>query len=211
MRYSNSSSLRIAIIENDPIMQLGLKQALSHHPKFEIIAQTEDDYSSIKSALDLKPDLAIADISATQQIKANYPEIRVVILTSHTADREVLLALANGADAYCIKGSHVSQIVDAIAAVQSGAMYLDKKVRHVVNQLKDAPINRSRLNLNDLNDREMDVLKLLVEGCSNGRIAETLFLSESTVKIYLRGIMTKFEAKDRVQVVVTALRSGLVQ
>ncbi len=102
----------------------------------------------------------------------------------------------------------MTQIIDAIAAVRSGAIYLDEKVRHVVNRLKGAPANPSEITLSN---REMEVLKLLVEGQSNGAIAEALFLSESTIKAHLRGIMTKFEVNDRVQVAVVALRSGLVQ
>jgi DNA-binding NarL/FixJ family response regulator len=106
-----------------------------------------------------------------------------------------------------IKGSLVTQIVDAIAAVQSGAMYLDEKVRHLVHQLKSTPAHPSEFTLSD---RELEVLKLLVEGHSNGAIAEALFLSESTIKAHLRSIVTKFEVNDRVQVAVVALRSGLI-
>jgi two-component system, NarL family, response regulator LiaR len=216
MPHSNSQSLRIAIIEDDPLMQLGLKHALNRHPQFEIVAQEEDGYTGVQLVLELKPDLVIMDIGlpglngilATQKIKAVCPEIRIVVLTSHETERETILALANGADAYCIKGSQVTQIIDAIAAVQSGAIYLDEKIRHVVNQLKGLPANQSEFVLSD---REMEVLKLLVEGLSNGAIAEALFLSESTIKAHLRGIMTKFEVNDRVQVAVVALRSGLVQ
>jgi two-component system, NarL family, response regulator LiaR len=216
MTDSQSKPLRIAIIEDDPLMQLGLKHALGRHPQFEIIAHAEDGYAGVQMVLDLKPDLVIMDIGlpglngilATQKIKLACPEIRILVLTSHETERETILALANGADAYCIKGSQVTQIIDAIAAVQSGAIYLDEKVRHIVNRLKGAPPNPSEIALSD---REMEVLKLLVEGQSNGAIAEALFLSESTIKAHLRGIMTKFEVNDRVQVAVVALRSGLVQ
>ncbi len=216
MPHPNPQVLRIAIIEDDPLMQLGLKHALNRQPGFEIVAQEEDGYAGVQVVLDLKPNLVIMDIGlpglngllATQKIKSACPEIRIVVLTSHETERETILALANGADAYCIKGSQVTQIIDAIAAVQSGAVYLDEKVRHVVNQLKGVPANQSEFVLSD---REMEVLKLVVEGHSNGAIAEALFLSESTIKAHLRGIMTKFEVNDRVQVAVVALRSGLIQ
>jgi two-component system, NarL family, response regulator LiaR len=216
MSHPSPQPLRIAIIEDDPLMQLGLKHALNRFPEFEIVAQEEDGYAGVQLVLDLKPDLVIMDIGlpglngilATQKIKAARPQIRIVVLTSHETERETILALANGADAYCIKGSQVTQIIDAIAAVQSGAIYLDEKVRHVVNRLKEVPTHQSEFTLSD---REMEVLKLLVEGHSNGAIAEALFLSESTIKAHLRGIMTKFEVNDRVQVAVVALRSGLVQ
>jgi two-component system, NarL family, response regulator LiaR len=207
--------LRIVIVEDDPLMQLGLQHALSRDPHFTIVGQEEDGAMGVQRALALKPDVVIMDIGlprlngivATQQIKAACPAIRIVILTSHATERETILALASGADAYCIKGSQVTQIIDAITAVQSGAMYLDEKVRHVVHQIQGQSADEPKFSLSD---REMAVLKLLVDGQSNGAIAAALFLSESTVKAHLRSIMTKFEVNDRVQVAVIALRSGLV-
>lgn len=215
MTHSNLQPLRILILEDDPLMQLGLKHALSRYPNLHIVAQEEDGYAGVQLALNLKPDIAIVDIGlprlngimATQQIKAACPSIRIVILTSHATERETILALANGADAYCIKGAQVTQIIDAIAAVQAGAVYLDEKVRRVVDRLKTVPIEPPTFTLSD---REMEVLKLLVQGHSNGAIAKALFLSESTIKAHLRSIMTKFEVNDRVQVAVVALRSGLI-
>ncbi|MGB5960935.1 MAG: response regulator transcription factor [Coleofasciculaceae cyanobacterium] len=212
MTHSPSQPLRILIVEDDPLMQLGLKHALNHYP-FEIVAQEADGAAAVQLVLSLKPDVVIMDIGlprlngllATQQIKAVCPEIRIVVLTSHATEQETILALANGADAYCIKGAQVTQVVDAIASVQAGAIYLDQKVRQVVNHIKTPPLNTFNLT-----DREMEVLKLLIKGQSNGAIAETLFLSESTIKAHLRSIMTKFEVNDRVQVAVIALRSGLL-
>jgi two-component system, NarL family, response regulator LiaR len=210
-----SNPLRILIVEDDPLMQLGLQHALGRQSHVAIVGQAADGVAGVALALQLRPDVVIMDIGlprlngilATQQIKAAHPEIRIVILTSHATETETILALAQGADAYCIKGSQVTQIIDAIAAVQSGAMYLDEKIRHVVQQLPGEPANSPAF---DLSDREMQVLKLLVAGQSNGAIAEALFLSESTIKAHLRSIMTQFEVNDRVQVAVVALRSGLV-
>jgi two-component system, NarL family, response regulator LiaR len=207
--------IRIIIVEDDPLMQLGLKHALRRYPDLEVIAQEADGDAAVQLVLKLQPDLVIMDIGlprlngilATEKIKAVCPEIKIVVLTSHATERETILALANGADAYCIKGAQVNQIVDAIAVVRSGALYLDERVRHVVNQLKaksDKPPSFK------LSDREMEILQLLVQGHSNGEIAEALFLSESTIKAHLRSIMTKFEVNDRVRVAVIALRSGLV-
>ena len=209
---SHLRSLKVVIIEDDPLMQLGLKHALSPY-SIEVVGQESDGDTGVSLALSLKPDIVIMDVGlprlngiiATQQIKAACPEIRIVVLTSHATEREAILALANGADAYCIKGAEISQVVNAISAVQSGALYLDEKVRHVVGQLKGVPSSEFQLS-----DREMDVLRLLVQGCSNSVIAEALFLSESTVKAHLLSIMTKFQVNDRVQVAVIALRSGLI-
>jgi two-component system, NarL family, response regulator LiaR len=215
MEYSGSRPVRIIIVEDDPLMQLGLKHAMSQYPNLEIIAQSEDGDAGVQLVLKLKPDVVIMDIGlprlngivATQQIKAACPQIRILILTSHATERETILALANGADAYCIKGSQVTQIADAIAAIQKGGIYLDEKVRQVVNQLKAEPFDAPQF---ELSKREMEVLQLLVQGYSNGAIAEALFLSESTIKSHLRNIMGKFGVSDRVQVAVIALRSGLI-
>jgi two-component system, NarL family, response regulator LiaR len=213
MTLTHAESLQILIVEDDPLMQLGLQHALGHHPNFEVVGLESSGESGVRSALALRPDIVIMDIglprlngiAATQQIKSACPDIRVVILTSHVTQRETILALAHGADAYCIKGAQITQIIEAIATVQSGALYLDEKVRHVVTQLKGSPSPAFSLS-----DRETEVLKLLVQGYSNGAIAEALFLSESTIKAHLRSIMTQFEVNDRVQVAVIALRSGLI-
>jgi two-component system, NarL family, response regulator LiaR len=210
------TAFRVLIIEDDPLMQLGLQHALKQYAHLEVVGQAEDGETGVQQALALKPDVVIMDIGlprlngllATQQIKAAHPAMRIVILTSHATERETILALANGADAYCIKGSQVTQVIDAIAAVQSGAMYLDEKVRHVVQQIQGQTSGQPAFSLSD---REMEVLKLLVAGQSNAAIGEALFLSESTIKAHLRSIMTKFEVSDRVQVAVVAVRSGLVQ
>jgi two-component system, NarL family, response regulator LiaR len=215
MSLLSSQSLRILIVEDDPLMQLGLQHALSRCPNFEIVGQEVEGDAGVNLALLLKPDIVIMDIGlprlngilATQQIKTACPKIRIVVLTSHATERETILALANGADAYCIKGAQITQIIDAIAVVQSGALYLDEKVRNVVAQMQAESVEPSF----SLSDREMEVLRLIVAGQSNGAIAQTLFVSESTVKAHLRSIMTKFEVNDRVQVAVIALRSGLIR
>jgi two-component system, NarL family, response regulator LiaR len=208
------TAFRVLIVEDDPLMQLGLQHALKQYGHLELVGQAEDGETGVQLALQLQPDVVIMDIGlprlngllATQRIKAAHPDIRIIILTSHATDRETILALANGADAYCIKGSQVTQIIDAIAAVQAGALFLDEKVRHVVQQIQNQPAPSFTLS-----DREQEILQLLVQGQSNSAIAEGLFLSESTIKAHLRNIMTKFEVNDRVQVAVIALRSGLVQ
>jgi two-component system, NarL family, response regulator LiaR len=212
---NHSEPLRVLIVEDDPVMRLGLKHALENYDHLQIVGQEEDGYLGVEAALQLKPDLVVMDIGlpkldgikATRQIKAALPETRIVVLTSHNTEHETIAALANGADAYCIKGSQIEQLLEAIAAAQSGAMYLDALVRHVVTQLKPpAPATPTAV----LSDREMEVLRLIVEGRSNPEIATVLFLSTSTVKAHLRSIMNKLGVEDRVQAAVVALRSGLV-
>jgi two-component system, NarL family, response regulator LiaR len=208
--------LRLLIVEDDPVMQLGLNELFEDNPQFVIVGQATDGYAAVETSLKLKPDLVLMDIglpkldgiSASQQIKAAAPEVRVLMLTSHTAEQEMIAALASGADAYCVKGISFEQLLLAIACTLEGATYLDPKIaRQIVNSLKPSS---PHLNQAALSNRELEVLKLLVDGQSNPQIAESLYISLSTAKAHVRNIMSKLAVDDRVQAAVVALRSGLV-
>ena len=212
------SPLRVLIVEDDPMMQLGLEQSLASQPNLAIAGLAADGYAAIELAQKLQPDVVVMDIglprldgiAATQQIKAAFPHIRVVMLTSHKQDIEVIGALSSGADAYCIKGTSIEQLRMAIAAVQEGASYLDPQIaRRVLDHLKP-PVLAATEAVAQLSQRELEVLKLMVEGLSNPEIAAALYLSPNTVKTHVRGIMNKLAVDDRVQAAVVALRAGLV-
>lgn len=208
--------LKIVLVEDDPVMQLGLEQFLEDYEKFEVIGRAGDGYSGVSLALDLKPDLVVMDIglpqldgiAATQSLKQQRPDMRVVILTSHTADVEMIAALASGADAYCVKGTSLKQLEVAIDCANNGATYLDPQIaRRVIGHLK---YTRPKTPATTLSSRELEVIRLIVEGKSNPEIASELYISISTVKTHLRSIMNKLSVDDRVQAAVAALRNGLV-
>lgn len=209
--------MRVLIVEDDPMMQLGLEQVLSDCPDITLVGIAEDGYLGVEAAKEKKPDIVIMDIglprldgiAATKQIKEILPEIRVVMLTSHTAETEVLASLSSGADAYCVKGASVDSLIVAIQAAYEGATYLDPQVARVVMEHLKPPTPQTT-NLGTLSPRELEVLKLMVEGKSNPEIAEALYLSPNTIKTHVRGIMNKLAVDDRVMVAVVALRSGLV-
>ena len=210
--------MRILIVEDDPLMQLGLEQALGENPDFDIVGKAEDGYSAVQKAIALKPDLVVMDIglprldgiAATQQIKAELPQTHVVMLTSHTLQTEVVAALSSGADAYCIKGASLERLFAAIEAAMEGAIYLDPQIARLVLDSLKSPAPAPNPNIALLSERESEVLKLIVEGKSNNEIAEELYLSTNTIKTHVRGIMNKLSVDDRVQAAVIALRSGLV-
>ncbi len=200
------------------MMQLGLEQSLSSAPGIIVVGQAEDGYLAVTEAKRLQPDVIVMDIglprqdgiAATQQIKAVLPEVHVVMLTSHTTEHEVIGALASGADAYCVKGTSVDRLLTAIEAAREGASYLDPQVaRQVMDQLKPSTAAEPNI-VGQLSQRELEVLKLMVEGLSNPEIAAILYLSPNTVKTHVRGIMNKLAVDDRVQAAVVALRAGLV-
>lgn len=198
-------------------MQLGLEQALGEQPDFEIVGQAGDGLEGVRLALSLKPDLIVMDIglprldgiTATKQIKESLPNVHIVMLTSHTVQTEVLAALASGADAYCIKGASLDRLLAAIEAARDGATYLDPQIARLVMDNLKPPAPERHPSLDLLSEREMEVLKLIVEGKSNAEIAEQLYLSTNTIKTHVRGIMNKLAVDDRVQAAVIALRSGI--
>lgn len=215
---SETPPIRVLIVEDDPMMQLGLEQTLSTAPGITVIGQVDDGYRAVEEAKRLKPDVIVMDIglprqdgiAATRQIKEAMPEIHVVILTSHTTENEVIGSLSSGADAYCVKGTTVDRLLTAIEAAQEGASYLDPLVaRQVMDHLKPTATAEPGI-VGQLSQRELEVLKLMVEGLSNPEIAAALYLSPNTVKTHVRGIMNKLAVDDRVQAAVVALRAGLV-
>ncbi|MEG3438394.1 response regulator transcription factor [Pannus brasiliensis CCIBt3594] len=209
--------MKVLIVEDDPLMQLGLEQALGEQSDFEIVGQAGDGLEGVRLALALKPDLIVMDIglprldgiAATKQIKESLPNVHIVMLTSHTVQTEVLAALASGADAYCIKGASLDRLLAAIEAAKDGATYLDPQIARLVMDNLKPPAPERHPSLDLLSEREMEVLKLIVEGKSNAEIAEQLYLSTNTIKTHVRGIMNKLAVDDRVQAAVIALRSGI--
>jgi two-component system, NarL family, response regulator LiaR len=214
---SELPSLQILIVEDDPLIQLGLEQYFQEFTQFKIIGQETDGYLGVEAALKLKPDITIMDIglpqldgiAATEQIKQASPELRIVMLTSHNTQTEMMAALASGADAYCIKGTSMIGLMAAIATAREGGIYLDPQIaRQAIKNLK--PLNTSN-NLGQLSTRELEILELIVEGHSNPEIAKRLYLSLSTIKTHVHSIMNKLAVSDRVQAAVVALRSGIVE
>lgn len=213
---ADSQPLRILIVEDDPLIQLGLEQSLSQQPNINIVGIAEDGYLGVKMAQELVPEIIVMDIglprldgiSATQKIKQALPNVHIVMLSSHTDDTEIIAALSSGADAYCVKGTSTDNLLAAFAAAREGATYLAPQIaRKVMDHLKPPA---SVANTSHLSQRELEVLKLIVEGKSNPEIATELYLSPNTIKTHVRGIMNKLSVDDRVQAAVVALRSGLV-
>jgi NarL family two-component system response regulator LiaR len=213
---ADAQPLKLLLVEDDPVMRLGLEQFFEDCPQFTVVGQAEDGYRAVEAAFKLNPDLVLMDIglpyldgiAATQQIKAKLPDMRIVMFTSHTADAEMIAALSSGADAYCVKGTNLDQLKLAIACAREGGAYLDPQIaHHVIEYLKPAP---PTVNNAQFSEREIEVLKLIVDGKSNPEIAATLYLSLSTVKAHVRTIMNKLAVDDRIKAAVVALRSGLV-
>ncbi|UZQ52795.1 response regulator transcription factor [Trichothermofontia sichuanensis B231] len=208
--------IKILIVEDDPVMRLGLEYAFAKHPQIQIVDQCFDGETAVALALQFQPDVVLMDIglphldgiAATQQIKAKKPGLRIMIFTSHKTEQETIAALSSGADAYCIKGTSLDKLLMAISCIQDGGIYLDPQIAHCVVKNLKSPVSSQPSAT--LSAREFEVLQLLVEGYSNPEIAQILYISASTVKAHIRSIMNKLAVDDRVGVAVAALRAGLL-
>lgn len=216
------TSIRVFIAEDHQITRLGLKYLLESIAGVELVGMAEDGIKAVVGVKDLKPNVVLMDIgmpgkdgiAATQEIKAVLPETKVVMFTSRDGQEDIFAAFASGADGYCLKDSTPEQLETAIASVAKGATWLHPAIaRHVLGALTDRPKAAGvdeRALVAPLSDRELEVLKLVVDGMSNQEIADRLILSIETVKTHMRHIMEKLSVADRTQAAVKALRAGLV-
>lgn len=218
------------MVEDHEITRVGLRLTLEQSPDIEIIGEAADGKEATEAAIALRPHVVLMDIGlpsvdgieATALIKKALPNTRIIMLTSHDNDRDIFAALGAGADGYCLKETATTQLVMAIKTVAEGAAWLDPGIAGKVLRasVMGAKPNSSPYTLSGadhqkvagprLSQREIDVLKLVVDGLSNQAIAERLFLSIETVKTHMRRIMEKLAVSDRTQAAVKAMREGLL-
>ncbi len=211
------SAVRVALVEDHALTRIGLRTALEATGEVTIVAEASDGVEGEAAILAALPQVAVVDIglpgkdgiALTSSLKATHPEIAVVILTMHELDDEVLAALSAGADAYCVKTSGPSSVIDAVRIVAGGGAYFDPRIAHVVlRRLGSHPAIPA--SASPLTPREMDVLRLIADGVGNPEIAERLHLGLGTVKGHIRDILEKLSASDRTQAAVKAMRRGLL-
>jgi DNA-binding NarL/FixJ family response regulator len=209
--------ITVVLIEDHALTRAGLRTALEAAADLRVVAEAADGPAGEAAVLRELPAVAVIDIglpgkdgiAVTGSIKAAAPAVRVVILTMHDLDDEVLAALSAGADAYCVKSSDAKTVIDAVRIVAGGGAYFDPHIAHVVLRRlgAPAPVPAGR---SPLTPRELDVLRLIADGVGNADIAERLHLGLGTVKGHIREILEKLSATDRTQAAVNALRRGLL-
>jgi DNA-binding NarL/FixJ family response regulator len=152
-------------------------------------------------------------IQATVRIRQEYPDVKVLVLTTYGADEWVLDAIRGGAAGYLLKGTPRDTLVAAVKGTVRGGTHVDPAVAgRLFEQVASQPFTeRSQLIGDELTERELDVLRLLAGGLTNSQIAARLYLSEGTVRNYVSSILTKLDVADRTQAAVLALRAGVVE
>jgi DNA-binding NarL/FixJ family response regulator len=213
-------SIRVLIADDQSLVRAGFRLVLENHPDIEVVGEASNGEEAIHSAGRLQPDVVLMDIrmpeldgiAATREITARHPA-RVLVLTTYDLDEYVYDALQAGASGFLLKDTPPEQLADGIRAVAGGEALLAPTVtRRLIEEFaRLGPARRSRPSaLDELTPRELEVLRLLARGLSNAEIAESLVLSDTTVKTHVTHVLGKLGLRDRVQAVVLAYESGLV-
>ena len=212
--------MRIIICDDQAIVRDGLKMMLGLEADIEVVATAQDGAEAIDLVEEHRPDLVLMDlkmpimngIEATRRIRQDHPTIPVLVLTTYDADEWVFDALRAGAVGYLLKDTPREQLVAAVRGSAAGQSFVDPNVAgKLIGQVAGATtVPPSAAILNKLTERETDILRLVAEGQTNSDIAQSLFLSEGTVRNYVSQIFAKLEVADRTQAAVIAWRNGLV-
>ena len=217
-----AKNVRVLIVEDHDMARMGLSVVLGNNDKIEVVGMCADGQDGVDKALDLIPDVVIMDIGlptidgieATKEIKRLNPNIKIVVLTSHSDEKDVLNSLKAGANAYCSKEINLDRLINVVNSVFDGASWFDPSISNIV--LK-AATNTQQMNdcsnaklLYNLTSREAQILKLITEGYSNIEIAKKLFVSVNTTKVHVASILQKLEVDDRLQAAVKALKENIV-
>ncbi len=178
-----------------------------------------DGAEAIDLVSELRPDVVLMDLKmpgmngivATQRIRDAYPEVKVLVLTTYDADEWVFDAIRSGASGYLLKDTPREELIRAIEGTASGKTHVAPDVagKLFAHAARTVPAPKTKI-VEELSEREVEVLKLLARGLTNANIAERLFLSEGTVRNYVSAILAKLDVTDRTQAAILALRYGLV-
>jgi DNA-binding NarL/FixJ family response regulator len=220
-------SIRLLLADDQPLIRTGFRMILEETADIEIVGEAQDGTEAIRLAAHLDPDVILMDvrmpgvdgIEATQQIVANNPAARVLILTTFDLDEYAFSALRAGASGFVLKDVPVEELARAIRAVAGGDAVVSPRITRQLLELytthlpdrTDGTSSRTRAALGQLTPREQEVLLAVATGLSNTEIAEKLVVSEATVKTHVGSILAKLNLRNRVQAVIFAYDVGLVR
>lgn len=201
--------IRILAVDDHAVLRDGIAALVAPEPDMAMVGEAANGAEAVEAYRNLRPDVTLMDlqmpvmdgIDAINEIRAETPEARIIVLTTYEGDAQAVRALKAGAWAYLLKSSLRKELLETIRLVHSGRRYVPAEIA------QDIAIHAAQ---EPLSAREISVLKLVAEGKANKVIAWELSLSEDTVKAHLRSIFSKLDVSDRTQAVTLALRRGII-
>jgi DNA-binding NarL/FixJ family response regulator len=214
--------IRVLIADDETLVRGGFRMILEAQADMEVVGEASDGREALDLVRSLAPDVVLMDIrmpeldglEAARRILVNPDAPRVLVLTTFDLDEYVYEAMKIGASGFLLKAVRPEQLADAVRTVAGGEALLAPTItRRLIEEFvkRPPPGARAPEELDELTERELDVLKLVATGKSNSEVADSLVVSEATVKTHLSHVLRKLDLADRVQAVVLAYESGLVQ
>jgi DNA-binding NarL/FixJ family response regulator len=214
--------VRVLIVDDDALMRAGLRGVLASDEGIELVGEADDGRQAAYRTRLLEPDVVVMDvrmpdldgISATREVLAAFPDVKVVILTTFEQDDYIFGALSAGASGFLLKRTRPEELIAAIHTIAAGDSLLSPSVTsRVIEQMAGLPAPDAGRDprLDELTAREREVLEHVARGMSNAEIAAALVIEESTVKTHVKRILAKLDARDRVQAVIFAYETGLIR
>jgi DNA-binding NarL/FixJ family response regulator len=219
MAEGNTQSISVALADDHVLFRQALRHLLEAEPDINVVGEAGDG-RAIQSLVEQRhPDVILMDINmpgidgvtATRELKSTLPHVRIIILTMFSEDGHVVRAVRAGADAYILKNSESSRVIDAIRAVCRGESVIEPQLAtKLLSEFRRVSEFREDDGVAGLSQREVELLRLVASGLSNKEIALKLSLAESTIKNRLSMLFEKLEVKDRTQAAIYALSHGLI-
>lgn len=220
------SKIRVMVVDDSRLTRISIKTTLkAAQNEVELVGEAEEGTQAIEMVGKLQPHVVLMDIGmpimdgvrATQLIKKHYPDVKVVMLTSHEDEEDVLDAFNSGANSYCLKETPPDMLVHVILSTAHGACWIDPKIARIVMSQLQGERNGTKSEASEetsvfalLTDREIDVLKLVTQGLNNAEISDRLCISMNTVKTHLKNIFQKLEVEDRTAAALKALKERII-
>lgn len=221
-----TEKISLYIVEDYLLTRTTYKHYFTQHEEFEVLGDFGTAEECIEAFQQQSPDIVLMDLGlpymngleATRIINEKFPKTKVIVLTSHDQDEEVFASLSSGANAYALKDISFPDLINAIKEVHKGAVWIDPKIARMALSAFPKPASTDFNNLYkkknhpdiNLSERELTILKLIVEGKSNTEIAEIIMISPHTAKSHVCKILTKLSVSDRVQAAVKAVKDDLL-
>lgn len=207
--------IKVLLIDDHEMVRLGVSAYLMVQPDIEVIAEADNGLVGYHKALELHPDIILMDlvmdvmdgIESTQKIMTEWPDAKIIIVTSFLDDEKVYPALEAGASSYILKTSSAKEIAEAIRQTHAGNNVMVPEVETKLLE-RDTKANQHYLH-DDLTSREMEVLLLITKGYANQEIADELFITLKTVKTHVSNILSKLEVVDRTQATIYAFQHNM--